>query len=296
MLAIAVSFAFRFLYNLVGVLAARLPRRRCASPSRVAAFFSGFIIPVRFFPDWLQTLAYATPFPSMLQLPVDVFVGATTGAELVATLAMQVGWAARAPRRLPTRCSREERESWSCRVAESLALYVRLVSARVRAQWQYRTSFALDVVGVFLVTFLDFIAILVIFDNVPQLGGWSVQEVALLYGIAGVAFSLTELAVGHLDLLPQLIRDGNFDLVLVRPRRLAAPGDRLRLPSASVRKAPSVDRWCSCTRVVALDIGWTAGRVAMIVVAVLAGAAHLRGHLGRRGSPSSSGPSKDASR
>ena len=58
-----------------------------------AAFFSGFIIPVRFFPDWLQTLAYATPFPSMLQLPVDVFVGATTGTELVATLAMQVGWA-----------------------------------------------------------------------------------------------------------------------------------------------------------------------------------------------------------
>ena len=68
-------------------------------------------------------------------------------------------------------------------MAESLALYVRLVSARVRAQWQYRASFALDVVGVFLVTFLDFIAILVIFDNVPQLGGWSVQEVALLYGI-----------------------------------------------------------------------------------------------------------------
>jgi len=59
----------------------------------LAAFFSGFVIPVRFFPDWLQTLAYATPFPSMLQLPVDVFVGATTGTEVVATLAMQVGWA-----------------------------------------------------------------------------------------------------------------------------------------------------------------------------------------------------------
>ena len=29
----------------------------------------------------------------MLQLPVDVFVGVTTGPELVATLAMQLGWA-----------------------------------------------------------------------------------------------------------------------------------------------------------------------------------------------------------
>jgi ABC-2 type transport system permease protein len=89
--AIAVSFAFRFLYNLAAfwMLDYRGPMRIAVA---VAAFFSGFIIPVRFFPDWLQTLAYVTPFPSMLQLPVDVFVGVTTGAELVATLAMQAGW------------------------------------------------------------------------------------------------------------------------------------------------------------------------------------------------------------
>ena len=91
MLAIAVSFAFRFLYNLSAFwfLDYRGTLRIAVA---LAAFFSGFIIPVRFFPDWLQTLAYATPFPSMLQLPVDVFVGVTTGTELVATLAMQLGW------------------------------------------------------------------------------------------------------------------------------------------------------------------------------------------------------------
>ena len=74
MLAIAVSFAFRFLYNLSAfwLLDYRGAMRIAVA---LAAFFSGFIIPVRFFPDWLQTLAYATPFPSMLQLPVDVFVG-----------------------------------------------------------------------------------------------------------------------------------------------------------------------------------------------------------------------------
>jgi ABC-2 type transport system permease protein len=60
----------------------------------VLAFFSGLYIPVRFFPDWLQTLAYLTPFPSMIQIPIDVFVGYTTGAELVVALATQVGWAA----------------------------------------------------------------------------------------------------------------------------------------------------------------------------------------------------------
>jgi viologen exporter family transport system permease protein len=92
MLAVAVSFAFRFLYNLSAfwLLDYRGALRISVA---LAAFFSGFIIPVRFFPDWLQTLAYAMPFPSMLQLPVDVFVGASTGTELVGTLAMQAGWA-----------------------------------------------------------------------------------------------------------------------------------------------------------------------------------------------------------
>ena len=92
MLAVAVSYAFRFLYNLSAfwLLDYRGALRISVA---LAAFFSGFIIPVRFFPDWLQTLAYATPFPSMLQLPVDVFVGASTATELLAAVAMQIGWA-----------------------------------------------------------------------------------------------------------------------------------------------------------------------------------------------------------
>jgi ABC-2 type transport system permease protein len=91
-LAVTVSFAFHFLYNLSAfwLLDYRGVMRIAIA---VLAFLSGLYIPVRFFPDWLQTLAYMTPFPSMVQLPVDVFVGYTTGAELVATLAIQLGWA-----------------------------------------------------------------------------------------------------------------------------------------------------------------------------------------------------------
>jgi ABC-2 type transport system permease protein len=91
-LAIAISFAFRFLYNVAAFwfLDYRGTMRVAVA---VSVFFSGFVIPVRFFPDWLQTLAYATPFPSMVQLPIDVFVGKREGLELVGTLAIQVGWA-----------------------------------------------------------------------------------------------------------------------------------------------------------------------------------------------------------
>jgi viologen exporter family transport system permease protein len=157
-------------------------------------------------------------------------------------------------------------------VGEAAALYARLVAARVRSQLQYRTSFVLEIVGVVLITFLDFLAILVIFDNVPQLAGWSVQEVALLYGISGLAFALADLAVGHLDLMPQLIREGNFDLVLIRPRgslfQVLASDFRLRQLGRIVQASAVL-----AYAVTALEVNWTAQRIGVLVGAVLSGAA-----------------------
>lgn len=51
--------------------------------------------------------------------------------------------------------------------------YLRLMKANVRSQAQYRVSFIFQFVGTFLVSFIDFLAILVIFHHLPQLGGWT---------------------------------------------------------------------------------------------------------------------------
>jgi len=98
-----------------------------------------------------------------------------------------------------------------------LGLYLRLVKARIRSQLQYRLSFALDLSGTFFITFIDFLAVVVIFAHLPRLSGWTLAEVAFFYGTANIAFALCDLIVGHLDLLPAMIRDGSFDLILVRP-------------------------------------------------------------------------------
>ena len=92
-----------------------------------------------------------------------------------------------------------------------------LLRASVRAQLVYRLSFALLTASSALAAFMDFLMLGAIFSHLPRLGGWSLPEVALLYGIAGVAFGVTDLCVGTLDSLPQIIRDGSFDVVLVRP-------------------------------------------------------------------------------
>jgi ABC-2 type transport system permease protein len=103
-------------------------------------------------------------------------------------------------------------------VVDGLLVYRRLVAAHVRSQLQYRASFMLDVAGTFLISFLDFLAVLVLFHNVPRLAGWSVHEVAFLYATSSVAFAFADLIVGHLEGLSQRLRTGTFDILLVRPR------------------------------------------------------------------------------
>ena len=159
---------------------------------------------------------------------------------------------------------------------ETFRIYRRLVAARIRSQLQYRLSFALNFVGMTLITFLDFAAILILFGQVDALGGWSVDEVALLYGISCIAFALTDLMIGHLDLLPQMIRQGDFDLILVRP--LSSLFQVVSNDFALRRLGKLLQGFAVLTFALAgLDLEWTPARIGMLVVAVVAGAAIFAG-------------------
>ena len=54
---------------------------------------SGLILPGDFFPPWAQALFWATPFPYTLYLPSKIWLGQTTGIELVYRLSVQLLWA-----------------------------------------------------------------------------------------------------------------------------------------------------------------------------------------------------------
>ena len=155
-------------------------------------------------------------------------------------------------------------------MAELGRIYLRLIGARARSQLEYRASLALQVVASALLTLLDFVMILVLFENVPELGGWSVQEVALLYGIAGISFALTDLIVGHLDLFPQMIRDGTFDQILVRPLpsllQVVASDFSLRRLGKILQAVVVL-----IVALAAADIDWTLGRALMVPLAIVSG-------------------------
>ncbi len=98
-----------------------------------------------------------------------------------------------------------------------LRVWRRLVGARIRADWQYRTSFFLFLLSQTLVACLDLAVIAAIFTQVSSLGGWSGVEVALLFGLSGVAFGLADLLISAVENASRHIKAGTFDLFLLRP-------------------------------------------------------------------------------
>ena len=90
-LGVSLSFLVRFGVNLIAFWTIDI-RGFIGLYLVVVAPFSGLYVPVHLFPDWLRTIAYATPFPSLLQFPIDVLSGRVLGAEALLVVAMQAGW------------------------------------------------------------------------------------------------------------------------------------------------------------------------------------------------------------
>jgi ABC-2 type transport system permease protein len=51
-------------------------------------------VPLDFMPPWLAQLCRATPFPSLIDTPVQVYLGQATGQEAAVLVGQQLAWAA----------------------------------------------------------------------------------------------------------------------------------------------------------------------------------------------------------
>lgn len=91
LLAMLVSFAWRFCVNITALWSAdALGFARLGYT--LAMFLSGFLVPVTFFPPWLRTVANCTPFPSIVEIPVQIWLGILAGPAAIAALFRQAFW------------------------------------------------------------------------------------------------------------------------------------------------------------------------------------------------------------
>jgi ABC-2 type transport system permease protein len=92
-LAVVVSFAARYLLNSAAYWLMDL-RGVNAFYTVGTGVLSGLYFPLRFLPGWaMAALTYGTPFPSVLQTPLDVYVERVDTPGQVGLIAVQLAWA-----------------------------------------------------------------------------------------------------------------------------------------------------------------------------------------------------------
>lgn len=100
----------------------------------------------------------------------------------------------------------------------TLFLYLRYISVSFKAQMQYKVSFLLLVMGQFLSTLIEFLGIWALFNRFNNIAGWNLSEVALFYGMVNISFAFADALGRGFDTFGQIIKSGDFDRLLLRPR------------------------------------------------------------------------------
>lgn len=151
-----------------------------------------------------------------------------------------------------------------------MKLYLKFFSLHLKSLMQYKVSFILTALGQFLVSFTALLGVWFMFDRFHEVDGFSFQQVLLCLATVLMAFSLAECFGRGFDVFPRLIRSGEFDRVLVRPRHeilqvLASHMEFSRL--GRVVQAIMV----FCYAIPTSGINWTYDKIITLVLMILCG-------------------------
>jgi len=161
-------------------------------------------------------------------------------------------------------------------VVAGLRLYWKYTLASIRSQMQYRASFIMLTVGHFIATATEFVALWALFARFGAIAGWTLPEVALFYGLGNVSFAIAEGVARGFDMFAALVKRGDFDRILLRPRGTAfqigaSEFQLMRIGRLSQGLAALI--WGAA----ALSLAWSPWRIALLIWTILCGAAMFSG-------------------
>ena len=101
-----------------------------------------------------------------------------------------------------------------------MRVYFKTILMLIKMQLEYRKAFIISVIGSFLITFFLTISVYFLFEEFNQIGDWTFYEVAFLFGMVFLNFSISEMFLRGLDHFENIIKNGEFDRILIRPQNL----------------------------------------------------------------------------
>jgi len=135
---------------------------------------------------------------------------------------------------------------------------------------QFKASFFMLIIGQFCVSFTVLLGMLFLMNRFNTVDGFTLQEVLLCFAIVLMAFSIAECFARGFDLFPQMIRNGEFDRLLVRPRNLVFQVLAGKIEFTRLGRFTQAIL-VFCYAIPASDVIWTADKIVTLVLMISCG-------------------------
>ncbi len=99
----------------------------------------------------------------------------------------------------------------------TVRIYRALIGAAMRSELQYRTNLIMQTIGGVAFQGIGFAFIWVVVNRFGAISGWSIGDIAFLYGMRLTAHGLWTVPFSQLVYVEAVIRNAEFDRYLVRP-------------------------------------------------------------------------------
>lgn len=101
-----------------------------------------------------------------------------------------------------------------------MRIYFRIVGMHVKSQLQHRASFITLTLGQALMTFSAVVSVLILMTKVKGTLEFTVMEMLLAGSIVNISFSIAECVFRGFDIFPQLLGNGQYERILLRPQNI----------------------------------------------------------------------------
>lgn len=101
-----------------------------------------------------------------------------------------------------------------------MSLYFKYFKVHFKSELQYKMSFILSFLSQFIVFFGYYFTVICLFQKFSNIKGFTLYEVLLTFGIIQFGFSFCETFFRGVDQFDNLIVDGSFDRLLLRPQNI----------------------------------------------------------------------------
>lgn len=155
-------------------------------------------------------------------------------------------------------------------------IYFKYLVMSLKSILEYRLSAWLVAAGQALTAILYFLSLGLLFRRFGNLAGWTFAEAALCFSVTGTAFALSECFARGFDTFSQMIIQGEFDRILLRPRNtiIQVLGSKTEITRFG---RVLVNIVIMCFILPMTDIVWDLSKIITVIMMILGGSAVFTG-------------------